>query len=166
MPQLGRRRLLQHCVPMAAPYPSRGQNGELVPSAALPSVSSKRYSRRFGACSSLSVPGPLIDTCLPSPASSLVWAPAPGVLLAHFPMPRALAAAARQLGHLQARSHACPSTPSSQVRANHGRCSRLRARCSHVRTTLPCCTQVLVAAVRLWPLDPLLGPLVACSPVT
>ena len=73
MPQLGRRRLLQHCVPMAAPYPSRGQNGEVVPRALrqVSPVSSKRYSRRLGACSSLPVPRPLIDTCLPSPASSL-----------------------------------------------------------------------------------------------
>ena len=39
-----------------------------MPSAGLPFVSSKRYSRRLGACSSLPVPRPLIDTCLPSPA--------------------------------------------------------------------------------------------------
>ncbi len=125
MPQLGRRRLLQRGVPMAPPHPSRGQNGEVVPSAGLPSVSSKRCSRRLGACSSLPVPRPLIDTCLPSPASSLVWVPAPGALLVRSPMTRALAAAAWQVGHMQARSHwhACPSTPSSQVRARHGRCS-------------------------------------------
>ncbi len=49
-------------------------------------------------------------------------------------MTRALAAAARQLGHLQARPHACASTPSSQVRANHGRCSCLPA-CMFVALT-------------------------------